>query len=162
MLQCFALAVRQYGTGGQRGRIEHQQRRLHGEYTLPWRRLQLRQQLHRMAETGGLDEQPVRPRLAQQTRQADLERHPIDAAQAAAGDFTQGDAIGVIAEQCSVQTDLAEFVDQHRPTLARRTLAEQMADQAGLAGAQWAADHMGGNLSEHRPMVPPDGRREKR
>ncbi|MCY1462001.1 hypothetical protein D9M71_797240 [compost metagenome] len=98
MLQCFALAVRQYGASGQRSRVEHQQRRLHVQYALPWRRLQLRQQLHRMTETGGLDEQPVRPRFAQQTRQANLERHAIDAAQAAAGNFTEGDAIGIAAE----------------------------------------------------------------
>ncbi|MNJ71367.1 hypothetical protein D3C77_679050 [compost metagenome] len=51
-----------------------------------------------MTQPGRLDEQPVRAGFAQQSAQAHLERHAIDAAQAATFDFADGDAVFVTAE----------------------------------------------------------------
>jgi hypothetical protein len=46
-----------------------------------------------MTEAGGLDQQAIRPGLAQQTAEADLEGCATHAAQAAARDLGQADAV---------------------------------------------------------------------
>src|SRR5690606_25352604 len=79
----------------------------------------------------------------------DLERRAIYATQTASGDFTQCDTIDVTGQQRSIDTDLPELVDQHRPTLVRRSLGQQVLDQAGLAGAQWPGDDVRGNVLQH-------------
>ncbi|MNF61416.1 hypothetical protein D3C84_430610 [compost metagenome] len=139
--------------GGQGRGIQHQHRRLHGQHPGPGRLAQLRQQLQGVAQAGRLDQQTVRPGLAQQPAQADLEGYAVDAAQAATGHLAHGHAVGVAVEQGGVQADQAELVDQHRPAFAGRALGQQVADQAGLAGAQGAGDQMGGDILEHGPMV---------
>ena len=75
--------------------IQHQHTGLDRQYADPRRLLQLPEQLRRMTQPGRLDEQPIRPRLAQQTPEADLKRRTIDATQTAPGHFTQCDTIDV-------------------------------------------------------------------
>lgn len=81
--------------------------------------------------------------------QADLKGHAIDAAQASPSHLGDGNAILVAGEQCRIEADLAELVDQHRPTLGFRALSHQLANQAGLASPQGAGNDMGGNVLQH-------------
>ena len=153
--QQAGLAQRRLLTGGQgfaagqRLGIQHQHAGLQRQHPLPGRRSQLLQQLGGMAKAGGLDQQPVRARLTQQPRESDLKGRAIDAAQAASGNLGQTDAIRAGRQQCRIQTDLAELVDQHRPALTRRLVRQEVADQAGLACAQRAGNQVGGNMTEH-------------
>src|SRR5471032_942557 len=103
-----------------------------------------------MAQPGWLDKQPIRLGLTQQAAQAYLERCTIHTTQAAARHFAQSNAVVILSEQGSVQTDLPELVDQHGPALVGRALGEQVFDQAGLAGAQRPGNHVGGNILQHQ------------
>ncbi|MNI83754.1 hypothetical protein D3C73_1405960 [compost metagenome] len=102
-----------------------------------------------MPQPGRLDEQSIRSRLAQQTTKTDLKRRTVDTTQTAPGHFTQCDTIGVTGQQRGIDTDLTEFIDQHRPALASGPLCQQVPDQAGLAGSQWPGDDMGGYVLQH-------------
>ncbi|MNF99751.1 hypothetical protein D3C84_826650 [compost metagenome] len=102
-----------------------------------------------MAQPRRFDEQPIRPRLTQQAPEPDLERRAIHATQTAPGHFTQCYTFDVPGQQCSIEADLAKFVDQHRPTFVRRSLRQQVPDQAGLAGAQRAGDDVGRDVLQH-------------
>ncbi|MCS4284080.1 4-hydroxy-L-threonine phosphate dehydrogenase PdxA [Pseudomonas sp. BIGb0278] len=88
-----------------------------------------------MTQAGRLNKQPVRASFAQQPTQPNLKRHAIDAAQAATGNLSDGNAVFVTVQQRSVQANLTKLVDQHCPALIGRPLHKQMANQAGLAGA---------------------------
>ncbi|MNY15432.1 hypothetical protein D3C86_1486430 [compost metagenome] len=140
---------RQRLAGEERLRIEHQHAGLHIQNALPWRLAQLLQQLHRMAQPRRLNEQSIRPCLAQQTTETNLKRRAIDATQTAPGHFAQCDTIGVTGQQRGIEADLAELVDQYRPALTRWTLRQQVPDQAGLAGPQWPGDDVGGYVLQH-------------
>src|SRR3546814_3587683 len=73
------------------------------------------------------------------------------AAQAAVGqlDDVVIRAIGTAAglQQLAIDADLAEFVDDQRQPAAPG-VAQQVADQRGLAGAEKAGDHGGGNFAD--------------
>ena len=78
--------------------------------------------------------------FAQQPAKANLKRHAVDTTQATARHFAQGHAIVIGGQQRGIQTNQAEFIDQHRPTFVRRTLRQQITDQAGLASTQGAGN----------------------
>ena len=122
-VQRLLLRRRQRFAGSERLGIQHQYAGLNSQHALPRRLTQLPEQLRRMPQPGRFDEQPIRPRLAQQTPEPDLKRRTIDATQTAPGHFTQCDTIGVPGQQRSIEADLAELVDQHRPTLVRPAVA---------------------------------------
>jgi len=147
--QGLLLAVGQGFAAAEGGGIQYQHGWLDAQHFLPWRLPELPQQFRRVAQAGGFDQQTVWLCLTQQARQADLERHAVDAAQAAAGDLRQTDTVCFCRQQRGVQADLAELVDQYGPAFVGGLLIEQMADQAGFAGAERAADEMGRDMFEH-------------
>ncbi|MNQ97737.1 hypothetical protein D3C85_1133970 [compost metagenome] len=149
MAQRLLLNIRQRFARGERLGIQHQHTRLDSQHALPRRFAQLPEQLRRMPQPRGFDEQPIRLCLAQQAPKTNLKRRTVDATQAAPGHFPQCDTIGVLGQQRSVETDLAKLVDQHRPPLASRALGQQVLDQAGLAGTQGAGNDMSGDILQH-------------
>ena len=94
--------------------------------------------------------------LAQQARQADLKGQTVDTAQAAARNFRHCHAVRVRTEQRSVQADLAEFVDQHRPALVRRLVeAIQLLDLLQALGVHPLRTAVGHAAALARPAADP-------
>ncbi|MDR6356420.1 hypothetical protein Q3H58_003091 [Pseudomonas psychrotolerans] len=81
-------------------------------------------------------------RPPKQSRQGHLQGYALDTAQAAPGNLGDTQPLVVLGHERSVDTDLAEFIDQNRPPFSAGPLGEQLADQRRLAGTQRTGDHM--------------------
>src|SRR5690606_4941140 len=101
----------------------------------------------RMTKAGGFNQNAIRFGGGDHHVERNLHRQTGHTADAAAGDFTD---MGIDTfKHGTINTYLTEFINQHRPDLVSRFVAQQVSNCRRLANAEKASDDVSGNSTAH-------------